>query len=66
MMCMASVSPSNGYPKYSPSFWYPSRQRLSELEAKGRAMVGFAGRLSDILPASFVADLSRVEANIIK
>lgn len=28
-------------------------------------MVGLAGRLSDLLPASFVADLSRVEANII-
>ncbi|CBJ27707.1 Nuclear pore complex protein Nup93, putative [Ectocarpus siliculosus] len=46
--------------------WIASREkRLAELEAKGRAMVGFAGRLSDMLPASFVADLSRVEANII-
>lgn len=41
------------------------RQKLSELEEMGRAMVGLAGRLSDVLPASFVADLSRVEANII-
>eukprot|EP00752_Nemacystus_decipiens_P018614 g16689.t1 len=46
--------------------WKASReQRLADLEAQGRAMVGLAGRLSDLLPASFVADLSRVEANII-
>ena len=40
-------------------------QRLADLENKGRAMVGMAGRLSDLLPASFVADLSRLEANIV-
>ncbi|CAN0234818.1 unnamed protein product [Pylaiella littoralis] len=46
--------------------WKVSREkRLAELEAKGRAMVGMAGRISDLLPSSFVADLSRVEANII-
>ena len=38
---------------------------LADLENKGRAMVGMAGRLSDLLPASFVADLSRLEANIV-
>lgn len=48
----------------APPFFF-SRQRLADLEAQGRAMVGLAGRLSDLLPSSFVADLSRVEANII-
>eukprot|EP00904_Undaria_pinnatifida_P010723 jgi/Undpi1/6781/HiC_scaffold_21.g09258.m1 len=46
--------------------WRASREkRLADLENKGRAMVGMAGRLSDLLPASFVADLSRLEANIV-
>lgn len=42
-----------------------SGQMLGDLENKGRAMVGMAGRLSDLLPPSFVADLSRLEANIV-
>ncbi|CAM9394309.1 unnamed protein product [Ascophyllum nodosum] len=46
--------------------WRASRERvLSDVEGKGHAMLALAGRLLDVLPASFVADLSRVHASIL-
>lgn len=46
------------------SIWL--KQRLADLESKGKAMMCLVGRLTDLLSSTFMGDLSRIQSSIVK